>query len=118
MRQKLGDHPLTAGNDASRVKRKKYMSKLDSMFAATQLRDLRREANAKNIRLPKNLTAIKSGTGSWYLVEGDNGFSREVSACSALDARVKALEWAISEAEKKTLSPLIRGTRMALGFPV
>jgi hypothetical protein len=64
----------------------------DIMFCQIMLRTLRFEAKAKGVKLPKHMTALKSGVGNWYLVEASGGFRQEVCAANAYDARCKAIE--------------------------
>jgi hypothetical protein len=60
-------------------------------FCCLSLREIRKEAKLAGVRIPKNLTALKSGVGSWYLVEGDGGFREEVCADNAYDAKQKVI---------------------------
>lgn len=70
-------------------------------FENAELRLLREEARKKKIPLPTGLTALKS-VGKWWLVESDGGFSMEVCAQSALEARCKVIQHLINLAERPT----------------
>lgn len=87
----------------------------DIQFSRLMLRQLRAEAKSKRVKLPAGMTALKSGCGDWYLVEARGGFREEVCAHNAFDAKCKVIDRLIPNEE---LSPLIRGTRMALGLPL
>ena len=82
------------------------MSAADVMICRIMLRDARSEARAKKVAIPKRLTALRADCptnsyrkeGGWYLVEGD-GFSKEIDAANAYDAKAKAIRGLINKAE-------------------
>lgn len=75
----------------------------DVYFSQSYLSLIRREAKKAKIKLPTHLTAIKSGVGTWWLVEGKHAdgsrLAEEVCADNAYDARAKVLERIVDKVE-------------------
>ena len=61
-------------------------------FSLISLRNIRAEARKAGVVVPKNLTAFRSSVRPWFLVEGDGGFSKEVCADNAYEARERVIE--------------------------
>jgi len=68
-------------------------------FSQLLLRGVREEARKARIKLPKRLTALRSGVGNFWLVEAD-GFRKEVNASNAYEAKVRAIESILDNKKK------------------
>ena len=72
------------------------MSEADVMICRAELAEARHEAKRCRIKLPRKMTAIRSGVGraggeGWWLVESRDGFRKEIWAFNAFQARAKAI---------------------------
>lgn len=67
------------------------MRNRDIEFSRLMLANIRKEARAAKVKIPKKMTALKSGCGDWWLVEAQGGFRCEVCAHNAYHARYQAI---------------------------